>query len=572
MTLLCVPILADSVETALDDARASKAAGADLVEFRVDTLFDPGDETGGELSIKRIERICRESPLPCIVTCRPASEGGEYDGEESARIALFERLGSMGAPTTAGAGGAPRFLDVELETYARSANVRQKIHLAVANPGALRDLTTSLIVSFHDFGGRPADLMRKVGAMRAEPGPGADQPGAVAVHKIAFRARSLRDNLELFDLLAERDRPTIALAMGEAGLMSRVLAPKFGGFLTFASLRPESTTAPGQPTVDELLNLYRFRAIGASTRVYGVVGWPVAQSLSPLLHNTGFHEPGVEFDGVYLPLPIPPEWEHFKATMLALLDHARLGFCGASVTIPHKEHLLRLAQEQGWGVEPLAGRIGAANTLVVEREATAGAGSRVRAVRVSNTDAPAGADCLRRAMGWLKGKRVAILGAGGAAAAIATALVDEGATVVVHNRTMERAQRLADRVRVAMGEAAKDTGGKIVAAPWEKRCGSCCEAFVNCTPLGMREGGHEGESPLPAEELDGAAPGTVVMDTVYNPVRTPLLVSALERNLPTVDGVSMFAAQAAAQFRAWTGRDAPGGLFERLARGRLAER
>lgn len=571
--------MAESVESALDDARAAKDGGADLVEFRVDRLFDPGDETGGELSVKRVERLCRESPLACIVTCRPVSEGGEYDGEEAARIALFERLGSM-APADAGArsgaGGAPRFLDVELETYTRSANVRQKIHLAVRNPGQVRDLTTSLILSFHDFQGRPSDLMRKVARLRGE---GAPPEGAVAVHKIAFRARSVRDNLELFDLLGERDRPTIALAMGEEGLLSRVLAPKFGGFLTFASLRPQEATAPGQPTVEELLGEYRFREIGPATKVYGVVGWPVAQSLSPLVHNAGFRtrdERGAPLhDGAYIPLPVPPEWEHFKATMLALLDHPRLDFCGASVTIPHKEHALRLARDERWEIEPLASRIGAANTIVIEREPAKGSngegvsgGSAPRRVRVLNTDAPAVAKCLERAMGGIKGRRIALLGAGGVAAAAATALVDEGATVVIHNRTLARAEALASRVRDAMAEGARALGGKVVAAAWEKRCGSCCEAFINCTPLGMRGGGAESESPLPEGELEHAAPGTVVMDTVYNPPRTPVIVSALENNLPTVDGVSMFVAQAEAQFRAWTGRAAPGGLFERLVRER----
>src|SRR5690606_36932426 len=106
-------------------------------------------------------------------------------------------------------------------------------------PKQERHVRTRLILSTHDFNGRPADLTRKILAMQAEP--------ACAVVKVAYRARSIRDNLELFDTLSERQKPTIALGMGEFGLMSRALAPKFGGFLTFASLRDESATAPGQP-------------------------------------------------------------------------------------------------------------------------------------------------------------------------------------------------------------------------------------------------------------------------------------------------------------------------------------
>src|SRR5690606_19726454 len=128
------------------------------------------------------------------------------------------------------------------------------------------------------------------------------QERAPRVLKIAYRARSLRDNIDLFELLASRDRPTIALGMGEFGLMSRVLAGKFGGFLTFAGVRARGATAPGQQSLRELLDLYRFRSIGPQTRVYGVIGYPVAQSLSPSIHNAGFEALG--HDGVYLPLPI----------------------------------------------------------------------------------------------------------------------------------------------------------------------------------------------------------------------------------------------------------------------------
>ena len=114
-------------------------------------------------------------------------------------------------------------------------------------------------------------------------------------------ARSVRDNLEAFDILATRTKPTIALCMGEFGLMSRVLAPKFGGFLTFASDAEGTGTAPGQPTARELRDLYRFESVRPATRVFGVIGWPVAHSRSPAFHNARFADAG--HDGVYLPIP-----------------------------------------------------------------------------------------------------------------------------------------------------------------------------------------------------------------------------------------------------------------------------
>ncbi|MBL0920519.1 MAG: type I 3-dehydroquinate dehydratase [Phycisphaerales bacterium] len=536
MTLLCTPILTDTADAALRAAALAKMKGADLVEYRVDRLFD-----GSPDSIDACLRLAKDSPLPCIVTCRTSREGGEYDGPDDERVALYEALGTAEHP--------PRYLDLEQSTLDRSSNLRQKIRLAVHHPAQLRESRPSLILSMHDFDRRPADLIRRLSAMHAD--------DSAAVLKVAYRARSLRDNLELFDLLALRSRPMIALGMGEFGLMSRILAPKFGGFLTFASLHPSEVTAPGQPTLDELVDLYRFRAIGPATRVYGVVGWPVAHSLSPLVHNAGFHAPGVEADAVYIPLPIPPEWEHFKATLLVLCDHPRLDFSGASVTLPHKEHLARLAREEGWTIDPLAERIGAANTLV---RASSG-------WKVANTDATAAAESLQRAMGWLKNRRIAVIGAGGVARAVATALVDQGATVALYNRTKGRAEALVAEVRAGMSGG----GGQIVAAPYEKLCGACCEAFVNCTPLGMTGGPAPGESPIPPAEFENIPHGSVIFDTVYNPLRTPLLNAALDHNLTIVDGAEMFVRQAEQQFRLFTGHAPPSGLFDRLAREKLRD-
>jgi 3-dehydroquinate dehydratase/shikimate dehydrogenase len=164
-----------------------------------------------------------------------------------------------------------------------------------------------------------------------------------------------------------------------------VLAKKAGALLTFAALDAGSATAPGQPTVEQLKTLYRWDALTAATRVYGVIGYPVGHSMSPAIHNAGFDAIG--YDGVYLPLPIPPEYEHLKATLIQWLDSEAMSFRGASVTLPHKEHLVRFVREQGGQVDALAARIGAANTLLVEPGG---------ALRCTNTDAPAAVDALRR--------------------------------------------------------------------------------------------------------------------------------------------------------------------------------
>jgi 3-dehydroquinate dehydratase/shikimate dehydrogenase len=550
-TLLCIPILAADVDAGLRDASQARAAGADLVEFRIDEMFSGSGDAAEE---RAVLRLVAESPLPCIVTCRPTWEGGHYDGDEAARIALMERLGTAFGPGE----HPPRFIDVELAAFERSANLRQKVKLAVDHPEQIRDLKTSLILSSHDFAGRPTDLSRRILKMRSEP--------AAAIHKVAFRARSLRDNLELFDMLAARERPTIALGMGEFGLMSRVLAPKFGAFLTFASLRDSSVTAPGQPRIGDLVDLYRFRSIGPRTKVYGVVGWPVAHSLSPHVHNAGFGAIG--FDGVYLPLPIAgaeggsdASYESLKATLGELVDHQRLDLCGCSITIPHKENVLRLGRELGWEIDPLAGVIGAANTLAVERSPS----GKALAVRLSNTDAAAARDSLASAIGSLRGVRVAVLGAGGAARAVAVGMVEAGASVIIASRRAERAASMSAELAEAMG-----AGDRLGSAGLDELPGRGCEVYINCTPVGMSGGPDPEGLPIPASHLRAGC--RAVMDTVYAPRETPLLREARRAGCIAVDGLGMFVRQAEAQFRTWTGREAPPGVLAAAAERELAAR
>jgi 3-dehydroquinate dehydratase/shikimate dehydrogenase len=552
-TLVCVPIFVetpggegDPIDAALADAREARLTGADLVEFRIDRFF-PGAGSGeadDAFTVARLRRLLAESPLPVILTCRPAWEGGDYDGDDADRVALFERL-------CCDTERPPAYLDVELAAYARSANFRQKINLCVQHPKQLRAVTTRLILSTHDFRGRPADLDRRLLAMYQEP--------ACAIVKVAYRARSLRDNLDLFEILRGAPRPTIALGMGEFGLMSRVLAPRFNAFLTFASLRDRSVTAPGQPTIRDLLDRFRFRSITPRTRVYGVMGWPVSHSLGPLIHNAGFD--AVDHDGVYLPLPVagdPNEPEasfaSFKATLGALVDDPRLAFAGASVTLPHKENLARFARERpGWIAGDLAG---SANTLALKDGVWT----------TGNTDAPSVLSLLEDRLGGLAGRRIALVGGGGVARAIAWALVRAGATVILFNRGAERGERLADAVN------RPDAAGRVIPTPIDLLPRAAAEAFLNCTPVGMTGGPDPLGLSVPIPAMERIDANTVFFDTVYNPVETPMLRAARERGCRTIDGVEMFVRQAAGQFEMWTGRPAPIALFDRLCREHLATR
>jgi len=516
MAMIAVSIfVSGAAEVEPSIARAVRAAeqGAQLVEWRIDELAGAPD--GHASAAQLVER----SPLPSIVTCRSEHEGGMFTGDESDRLELLEHV--LAQPSR------PRYLDFEFSAFTALSTEERDMLLARLRGDAAE---TRLILSSHDFNDRPADLMRRVHTMAAEP--------ACDMIKIAWRARSLRDNLEAFDLLREKSKPMIALCMGPFGLMSRVLQGKFGGFITYASDSDSTETAPGQPTIEELTQHARFANINRNTRVFGVIGWPVDHSLSPLVHNAGFD--AINFDGVYLPMPVPQEWEHFKASVGSLIEFHGLHFRGASVTMPHKQHLVRYVKEAGGRVDEFALRVGAANTLIVNDDGS---------LECINTDGPAIVTALAQGMSLdtkaLAGRNVAILGTGGTAGSAALALSDMGASVIIISRDTSRAQALADELRPHV------FGGRIVAGDRKKVNCDCFDAIVNATPVGMSTGPAPDESPWP----DGAVlnDSVAVLDTVYAPTETPLIKAAEAAGATVITGMRVFLLQASMQFERWTG-------------------
>lgn len=509
MTLICASIIVQAPDEALRQALLAAEHGADLLELRLDLCTGP----------EPVKALVANAPRPCIVTCRPTWEGGHSDLPDQARLALLEQIDQAA------------YVDVELATQQR-------------HPQLVARLPQRKIISAHDFQGRPERLHNLLRDLHAAPGD---------VSKIAFNARSIRDCLEIFEILRHRPRPTIAIAMGEPGVISRILAGKFGGLLTFAAAAAGGT-APGQPGVAELAGLYRFRSIQPHTRVYGVVASPVKHSMSPAVHNAAFAQ--TCHDGVYLPLLVEGSYESFKAFMQTFLAEDALHLSGLSVTLPHKTHALRYLQEQNAQIEPLALSIGAVNTIVIDRSH-----SDLR-LHGLNTDYAAILDSICAALSiareQLAGKRVAVIGAGGTGRTAVAALAHYGATVVVYNRTRARADELA-------AEFNRRTG-QVVAADISRLCASCCDVFLNTTSVGMYPD-------TDASVFDDAMPDlsahTLVFDTVYNPMETRLLRQARQAGAQTLGGIEMFVRQAARQFEAWTAGPAPIDLMRRVVAQRL---
>lgn len=475
---LCVTVTADT--TAELRARRDAVADADLVELRLDSVRDPS--AAGALAGRR---------KPVIVTCRPVSAGGWFAGSEAERRALLEEALALGA----------EFVDVEWQGPCADL---------VRESGGSR-----VVLSHHDFSGVPERLPELAHAM---------QSTGAAVVKVAVNCRALTDILAL-KAIGERARVPMALVgMGAAGVPSRVLASWLGSCWTYAG----DGVAPGQVSAGHLLNEYAFRRLGSHTAVYGVLGRPIAHSVSPAMHNAAFR--AAHLDAVYLPLEAA-SYDDFVTFAEAV------GLSGASVTAPFKVEAFERADES----DAVGRRIRSVNTL---RRSD----GRWLAC---NTDvagflAPLGATTR------LAGLRATVLGGGGAARSVAVALASAGASVTVSARRDEQAREVAALTGASPGD-------------WPPRPGSW-DLLVNATPVGTHPA--DGASPLPEGFVFD---GRTVYDLVYNPPVSRLLSDAARAGCRTIGGLDMLVGQAMAQCEWWTGRRVPDRVMREAALARLAE-
>src|SRR5207244_5645645 len=306
------------------------------------------------------------------------------------------------------------------------------------------------IVSYHNFRRVPENLEEIYTQMCA-----ADAD----VVKVAVTALQPTDNLRLLMLLQNAPKPTIAFCLGDLGVPSRMLSVRWGAPFIYAAFNKERGIAPGIPSFEELRKNYAIDKINSKTAVFGVIGDPVAHSLSPLVHNQAFQHLGI--DAVYLPFRVP------RGELPAFLEaFGALPVQGYSVTIPHKEAAALAAREKDDAVNFTS----AANTLI----------RNVAGWSAFNTDYQAAVDSLKANLPpgpdgsptHLSSRTILLLGAGGIARAVAHALSREGAVLMIANRTHERAQRLAEEVGCR-------------AIDWSARHSMLCDTLINCTSVGM---------------------------------------------------------------------------------------
>jgi len=511
MTYLAVPIATEDLDKARVQIKAALAAGAEILELRVDYLENLTVDLVKKLIV--VTKDAANQSVPVIVTCRDPKEGGTKPYPEQLRIDVLAEAVRSGCD----------FIDCEYENFL-SAEVQEEIKAGLAESEKTR-----LILSAHDFTSRFKDIGRLYrDILKVCP---------TAIPKLIYVANHINDCFEAFDLLHNSSGDSIVFCMGAAGLISRIIAKKLGSFVTFASIRAEAATAPGQLTVEQIKGLYHYDSLDADTELFGVIADPVGHSLSPAIHNACFADE--DMNKLYLPLLVEGGREGFEKFLNNILSREWLDFKGFSVTIPHKQNALNYVKAKDGFIEPLAEKIGAVNTLIIGKDGKLSA---------YNTDYAAALDAITSTMGIarvdLKGLPVAVIGAGGVSRAIVAGLSDVGAKIRIYNRTVKKAENLAAEFNCDF--AGLDELPNVDA-----------KLLINCTSIGMKRTEDRGqkadyETPVPQEYLKR---DMVVFDTVYNPAETLLLKQAKEAGAKTIDGISMFVNQGLAQFKLFTGAD-----------------
>ncbi len=471
---ICLTLTGRTLEEDLAQFEAERYF-TDMVELRIDML-EPSERV-------RTAEFPSKVPVPVVLTFRRKCDGGEFEGAEDERVQFFRSVLKPGCGF-AYVDFEDDFRHDDLSSAAKSAGVK-------------------VIRSMHSFDGPVADVVGRCREMRGETNE---------IPKIAFMPKCLADVSRLFSETAEfTEFPHILCAMGPMGFASRVLAARTHSILAYASSGALSSI--GHVSPHELVKTYRCRSLTPNTQLYGVTGYPLVFTRSPEINNAAFS--AAAEDSVMVPFPSATAEE-------AIAFMRSMGIRGLAVTYPHKQSVMPLLD----GMDDAARTIGAVNTVVLEAGRLIG----------HNTDAPGFAAALKAFLGVkdLCGRKVAVVGAGGAARAVVYALKCLGAEACVFNRTVAKAKALADEFGFASAALGAETDGLF---------SEYADVVVQCAAPG---GDPEHFDPLAFHSFSGKES---VYDLVYEPDVTPTLARAAAAGCRVENGFSMLQAQAREQRR-----------------------
>ena len=482
--MICVPITASNNNEAIKDIGTANRV-ADIIEIRADLIRRPN-----------LGLLIKKAQKPIIVTNRKNSEGGKFGGNAKKRIELLEHAILLN----------PDFVDIELSCGEKAINNLKKIIKK-------NKKKTKIIISFHDFKKtnkkKVSLVFNKIKKLKPD------------IIKIATFANSINDNLIIFDLIKKakkENKKIIALCMGDKGEISRILSPVLGTEFTFGSLSKGKESAPGQISAEVLKTVYRVDKL-KNPKIYGLVGNPVEHSKGVIIHNKSFEQLGLKY--IYVNFLVDD--------ISSFIKRCKDIVSGLSVTIPYKRSVITHLDD----VDETAKRIGAVNTVVKRNNKLVG----------YNTDYIGTIKSLKKNIN-IKNKTVLMIGAGGVARAVAFGIVKEGGRLIILNRTLKNAAKLAKEFECEFGGLADIKKMNDI------------DVLINCTSIGMfpKIDNSIANKKLLKKIIKRKG---VVFDMVYNPVETKLLKDAKTAGLKIISGLELFINQAAAQFRLWTNKDMP---------------
>lgn len=472
--MLCIAVRGPSFEEAYQQIiEASQTA--DIIELRLDYF-----EKSCLEKIQTLKSLCSS---PFIFTLRSIEQGGHFLGTEEERLSIIESLLSH----------KPEFIDLEYNVPPAFAQRLMKNHPSV-----------KIIVSFHDFEKSPKNYNAILNKMKKLP---------ANYYKIASTSRSSLEAMHLLHFTKTSKTPLISISMGEKGIFTRIVAPIFGSFITYSSLADKQNTAPGQLSSHILTEVYRCRSLTEKSSIYGLIGSPIHKSISEYTHNAVFSF--FKIDAAYIKMEVEPE-----EIPSFLLYAKKLNIKGLSVTMPLKEQLLRHIDV----IDSPAKNIGAINTILFKKNELIG----------YNTDGKGSLDALEEKIA-VKGKKIVVIGSGGAAKAFIYEAIQRGAEVIILNRNEKKAKDLALQM-CCLGDSLD---------AMETQYLNHYDILVNATP-----------NPLPINPK-WIIPQSFVMDFTTKPKKTKLLMEAHKKGCTLIYGYKMFIHQAIAQFSLWFGEQFP---------------
>lgn len=437
---------------------------ADIVELRLDEFF--------QIDRENIQCLRRDFTIPMIFTLRSLTDGGYYAGSELERLAEIQKSVAL----------HPEYLDLESHV---PRDFFDKI--TIESP------TTKIILSYHNFNETPKDLDKIYNDMQKTP---------ANIYKIAVQGQNSIDAMRLVAWAKNKNTANlIAVSMGKEGQISRVLGPLIGNPITYASLEDQENSL-GQVSAKILDLRYRYKKLSRQTSAYGLIGNPIELSIGDIFHNEAFDSEGL--DAIYIKINVKP------SDLPEFLQLARqLPFRGLSVTMPLKECIIPYLDE----VDEDGQEIGAVNTLLVEEGRISG----------FNTDGIGALNAIERHLN-VYGKRMVIIGTGGASRAIAYEALKRGAVVMIVGRDEDKAQNVASSLGVRFGN---------IHMPMQY------DILVNTTPSSM---------PIMQDQI---LPKTTVMDITTVPQVTELIAHASKKECDIIFGYEMFCEQAKGQQALW---------------------